>query len=165
LSVSDWYAHNLSHWSDIQDHLPRLYEAAKGTVVEIGTRAGYSTSALLAGVEAHSGKLTSVDVNECLSGLHHPQWEFVRCDSVKGAEELRDKLPQEIDVLFVDGDHSYEGCLSDLENFGPRAKRIFVHDTDAENYPGVRQAVTKYCDDSKRSVIFHPKSYGMAEIQ
>lgn len=163
MSVKDWYFKNLGHWSDIVDHLPRLYESAKGNVVEIGTRAGYSTSAFLAGVAERGGHLTSIDINECLSSLKHPQWTFVKADSITQGKTIADSLP-EIDVLLVDGDHSYEGCLSDLQTFGKKAKKIFVHDTDAENYPGVRSAVRDFVIDTKRDLIFHPKSYGMAEI-
>lgn len=144
--------------------MPRLFEAAKGTVVEIGTRAGYSTSALLAGVEKNGGKLFSVDIRECLPDIKHPQWMFICCDSVKNVETLRHALPDTIDVLLVDGDHTYEGCLSDLENFGCRAKKIFVHDTDAPAYPDVKVATLQFCANHERDVVFHDKSFGMAEI-
>lgn len=166
MSARPKYEYHLRNWSDIQDHLPRLFEAAKGNCLEIGVRSGVSTSALLAGVEEHGGHLTSIDVNDC-SGVFagHPQWKFYQNDTIKDVVFL-DVMCRKPDVLFVDGDHTYEGALSDLFNFGSEAKLIFVHDTDCPNtYPGVRQAVEKFCEETKRKFIYHHGSYGMAEIK
>jgi hypothetical protein len=78
LSARNAYEYHLKNWSDIQDHLPRLYEAAKGNCMEIGVRSGVSTSALLAGIEAHGGHLYSFDINHCDVFHGHPQWTFTK---------------------------------------------------------------------------------------
>lgn len=162
MSARNAYEYHLHNWSDIQEHLPKLYAAAKGTCLEIGVRSGVSTSALLAGIEQHGGHLYSMDINDCAVFSGHPQWTFRRADSLK--ENPYPEL-EEIDVLFVDGDHSYEGCLSDLSRWGGKAKRIFVHDTDAPDFPGVRKAVEQYGHISHRKPLYHHGSYGMAEIR
>ncbi len=44
-----------------------------------------------------------------------------------------------VDVLFIDGDHSYEGCMDDWKNFSPFVKKggwVVFHDCD-ETSPGV----------------------------
>jgi hypothetical protein len=163
LSAKPKYEYHLTHWSDIQEHLPRLYKWAKGNVLEIGVRSGVSTSALLAGVEEHGGHVYSVDINDCQVFAGHPQWDFFRMDTVRGGENSK-LLAQDYDILFVDGDHTYEGALSDLNTFGPRAKHIFVHDTEAQEFPGVRKAVEEYVKQAKRKVTYHSGSFGMAEI-
>jgi hypothetical protein len=162
LSAKPAYEYHLKNWSDIQGHLPRLFAAAKGNCMEIGVRSGVSTSALLAGLEEHGGKLQSVDINNCPVFAGHPQWEFHNVNS----QTINILLEGEVlDLLFIDGDHSYMGALADLLNYGSRAKRIFVHDTDAPDYPGVRQAVEEFAKETGRKVTYHSGSYGMAEIQ
>lgn len=56
------------------------------------------------------------------------------------------RILPEVDWLFIDGDHSYEGCKSDFENYGPLVRPggiIAIHDviggirTDIEHQPGV----------------------------
>jgi hypothetical protein len=163
LSAKPKYDYHLTHWSDIQDHLPRLRSAAHGNCMEIGVRSGCSTSALLAGIEERGGHLWSVDINDCPVFAGHPDWTFYRADSIKD-EAVKTLLAKDYEVLFVDGDHSYEGALSDLQAFGPRSKRIFVHDTEAPDYPGVRKAVEEFVKQANRQVTYWPGSYGMAEI-
>jgi predicted O-methyltransferase YrrM len=53
-----------------------------------------------------------------------------------------------IDVAFIDGDHSYEGCLADLVAVWPKmihGGTILVHDS---NMDGVSRAVMKFAIDN-----------------
>jgi predicted O-methyltransferase YrrM len=53
----------------------------------------------------------------------------------------------EYDLLFIDGDHTRQGCLADLQNFVPRLApggHLAVHDCYAEFQ--VQQAVLDYVD-------------------
>ena len=134
--------------------------------MEIGVREGISTSAILAGIEENGGHLWSFDINDCRVFDGHPDWTFTQANTIADSAKVRAAIPSDIQMLFVDGDHSYEGALSDLENFGPLARRIFVHDTDCpDTYPGVRKAVEEFISKSGRSVRWHSGSYGMAEIE
>ena len=106
----------------------------------------------------------SVDLNDCYVFQGHPQWTFIQADSIKDVEQIKKAIPEFLDLLFVDGDHTYEGCLADLRNYGPRAAQVFIHDTDAPDYPGVRKAVLTYCAESKRIGRFVGKSYGIGIV-
>lgn len=147
--------------TDVHEHLPRLRAAARGNVLEIGVRFGSSTAALLAGVEENGGHVWSVDIEDCshlFSG--HPQWTFSQGNSRTMGR------PKELDLLFIDGDHSYEGCLSDLKTFGPAAKVIMVHDAnDAEN-PQVKKAVNDYflSPSPQEHIFWYTESHGLAEL-
>jgi hypothetical protein len=75
-----WYAYQqqCQTQSDIQHHLPLLYSLARGNVLELGTRGGVSTAALLAGVEAHGGRVISIDIDPACANVAagHPLWAF-----------------------------------------------------------------------------------------
>lgn len=56
-----------------------------------------------------------------------------------------------ISVLFIDGDHSYEGCKRDINAWYPHMKKggvMLFHDCD-ETSPGVIQAVAEFVNNYK----------------
>jgi hypothetical protein len=59
------YEQRCREWSDIVDHLPRLYDEVtryrEPQIIELGVRSGNSTAAFLAAVEKVGGHLWSVD--------------------------------------------------------------------------------------------------------
>ncbi len=96
---------------DMAAFLPWLREHAKGQILEIGTRDGASTSALLLGLETNGGHLTSLDVQDCSGLWTHPQWTFHRANSLNA--EFPDAT---FDVILIDGDHSRATYVGDLYN-------------------------------------------------
>ena len=166
MTAAQAYSHNVAVWSDIQDHLPLLRESAHGNVMEIGVRGGMSTSALLAGVEAKGGHVYSVDINNCPIFTGHPQWSFMVADSIREIERISKFVPDSLELLFVDGDHTYEGCLADLHNYAPRAKKVLIHDCECPlTFPGVRKACEEYAKRTGRSFHVISGSYGMGVLQ
>lgn len=60
-----------------------------------------------------------------------------------------------IDLLFIDANHSYEGCKGDIDKYAPHVKAggsILFHDYD-ETSPGVVEAVNEYAHDNDKKVI------------
>lgn len=175
MAALERYQYWLEHWSDVQTHLPTLFEAACGNVLELGVRAGVSTSALLAGVEAHGGHVWSVDRDDCSPVFAgHPQWTFIQADSLDSATieggvwqgSAPVALPEYYDLLFIDTEHTEERTIAELRTWGPRAKLIMLHDTDdSSTYPGVRNAMAAYCEDTGRKATFHEGSYGLGVIR
>jgi predicted O-methyltransferase YrrM len=150
------------------DEAALLYRLARGahpiTIAEIGRFKGGSTI-LIASAMAEGSTLWSYD-------LHVP----ARAD-LQGAEldaELSDALnrlglaagvklivgdsrsvelpPGPIDMLFIDGDHSYEGALADAVRWGPQVREgghLLFHDavdtsSYGNTYPGVQRAVAEF---------------------
>lgn len=165
MTATERYHYWLNHWSDVQTHLPTLFEAARGNVLELGVRAGVSTAALLAGVEAHGGHVWSVDRDDCSPVFAgHPQWTFVQADSLDDLD-----VPGELDLLFVDTEHTEERTIAELWTWGPLVARggvILLHDTDdGSTYPGVRNAIEAYCKDTGLTPEYHEGSYGLGVIR
>lgn len=69
---------------------------------------------------------------------------ILRGDSVSEADEVEDGT---LTLVYVDGDHSYEGCFADCRAWAPKVKPggfMAFHDYLNENY-GVGQAVRDFC--------------------
>jgi glycosyltransferase involved in cell wall biosynthesis len=152
--------------SDIQHHLPLLFSLAKGNVVELGTRSGVSTAALLAGVERHGGRVVSVDVDPASAGVAagHPLWTFVQASSTDLT--TRQKAPTPIDLLLIDTLHFYAHVAAEFAVWAGAVRpggTICVHDT--ETFPGVRVAVEEFCQAKGWPVTFVRPCNGMAVVE
>jgi len=148
---------------DTWAHLPFLRSVAKGNVLELGVHVGMSTTALLAGVEENGGHLFSVDVHPSCRYVWygHPQWTFFCPWS---GDVVSPDLP--LDVLFIDGDHSYGSVSADLEAWAKKVRPgglVLLHDADCPAFPGVRQAIEEFCGTNIRHEL-RPGSNGMEII-
>jgi len=104
----------------------------QGRFGEIGMGAGRSTLALCAAAKAVGGVTYSIDKAPCWGArkqVHqHGYWRyhrFVRGDSHAVS------FPEQLDVLFIDGDHSYGGVAGDYWRHRSSVKDgglIFFHD-------------------------------------
>lgn len=152
------YQKRLAAWSDIQEHLPFLYEAASKSkvILELGVRSGVSTAALLAGIESqmepacvdpacpqaarHHPHLWSVDI----SRPHVPDWwrkselwTFTLGNDLYPA--VANEQPAKVDMLFIDTSHFYEHTLEELALYVPRVNPggiVCCHDTELPLLPG-----------------------------
>lgn len=158
--------------TDVRDHLP-FFRSMRGTVLEIGVRGGVSTSAFLLGLEeAGYGHLYSVDIDaQCAVLFEHPQWTFIHASSRDVTKVLMD-LPLWVDVLFVDGDHSFEGVLHDLETYSKIVRPgglILAHDVwqmrPAPWIEGVRPAFMKFVSETGWDYEIVEKSWGLGIIK
>ena len=52
-----------------------------------------------------------------------------------------------IDAIYIDGDHSYEGVINDLDLYYPKVKKngLILLD-DYKNFKGVKKAVDEFCN-------------------
>lgn len=71
---------------------------------------------------------------------------FLIMDSSFAAARIKDKS---LDFVYVDGDHTFEGCLNDMELYWPKIKDggcMAGHDYNMEE---VKHAVAVFCDRYK----------------
>ena len=166
------------HGSDISDHLPRLFELASVPhvkVIELGVRSGDSTSAFLAAAQAHDGEVWSVDISEPRVPefwRELPFWYLTVGDDL----EVSDRLPDQVDVVFIDTSHTFEQTKAELELYVGKVKPggvIVLHDTELERpdaspasdppFP-VAQAVREFSEGLGLNVEWLTGCYGLAII-
>lgn len=110
----------------------RQMEARK--VIEIGRYKGGSTLAIAAAMNG-KGKFWSIDIGEKESRLFgsngRPFDEQIvetckrfnfQVDLIVGDSRTVEIDTGEVDLVFIDGDHSYEGVKTDFERFGRRVR-------------------------------------------
>lgn len=70
-----------------------------------------------------------------------PRLSLIEKPSVEAANDIKDGS---LDFVFIDADHSYEGCLADIAAWSPKVRKggmISGHDYHQEDYPSVCRAV------------------------
>jgi len=133
--------------SDIRDHLGTLFiesvAARPRLILELGTRGGVSTRALLAAAQVTGAQVLSVDIEDC-SQIDMParfldRWTFVRADDLEFAGAPFERacadrgLPPLAEVIFVDTSHRLEHTRAEIaawtRRLAPRGVMMF-HDTN-----------------------------------
>jgi len=160
----------ISDGSNMSGFVPLFYSIAKDfkkkfrVILEIGVRLGVSTNAFLYGIRDRGHRnlrLYSMDIVDC-SGVVtddnlKKNWTFLQGDSKNIIWE------KEIDVLFIDGDHSYEGVKADYERYEPFVKEgglILFHDV-LWHHKGVEKFFWESVDYPKTVLPLSPSGLGV----
>ena len=167
-------AEALGRWaterSDIHDHLGTIFaEALRGRprlIVELGTRGGRSTCALLAAAELADAQVLSVDIEDCsgaeIPARFRPRWRFHLGDDVAFAGEPFERvcaklgLPAEADFIFLDTSHLYEHTRDEIDRWLPRLSpggAMLFHDTNLANWFRSLDGQVRRGWDNERGVI------------
>ncbi len=148
----------------LADRTSRL--SSDSVVLEIGSYLGLSSSLICKNLNADS-KLYCIDTweNDAMSEGKRDTYELFnknmqayanRFVALRGRSDVVVKSwDTPIDFLWIDGDHSYEGCYADLSNWFPFVKKggwVGLHDY---RHPcGVKDAVAKYFINTPRRYYF-----------
>jgi len=106
--------------------------------IGVGTKAQSTQTILSAMDEIKKGKLFSIDSRGGDRGIDDAlleHWQLIAGDSHLEAvyKQVKD---YKFDILFIDGDHSYEGVKQDFEMYSPLVKDrglILMHDITNAN--------------------------------
>jgi cephalosporin hydroxylase len=167
-------AEALGRWvdapSDIHDHLGLIFAEAVAAqprlIVELGTRGGVSTRALLAAADVAGAEVLSIDIEDC-SGIDiaerfRARWRFVRSDDVAFAGApfeafcAERRLPPQADVIFVDTSHRYDHTRAELAAWTPRLSPrgvMLFHDTNMAKWFRRLDGMVDFGWDNERGVI------------
>lgn len=137
-----------------------IAKSIKGNIVEIGRFNGGSTSVLCSANT--TSNIYSIDIspkNDPLLISLFSELMIGRNVSliVGDANIIANSFNHPIDLLFIDGDHSYDGCISDLKSWWPKLSiggHLVLHDC----YLGseVQSAVTDFLIDKSFDSLSSP---------
>ena len=122
--------------------------------VELGIGGGYNAVNIVLNLDIQT--LYVVDANSC----NHQLIPFLRNNSklvmLQGitSYDAREKVHELLDFVYIDADHSYDGCKLDMETWFPKLKpsgQLCGHDY---NLPGVKQAVDEFAEKNGLKVKF-----------
>lgn len=135
---------------DIQVLLDAINKVPKhGLYLEIGVHKGRSLW-VAKQIADPSVEIWGIDV---VDDPKIPGTNFIQADSQTY------KWDREIDLLFIDADHSYPGCAADIAAYAPHVKpggTILFHDCD-DSGPGVEKAVKEFAAKNKLKVKIFKK--------
>lgn len=129
-------------------------------IAEIGTRFGYSAWAMCTRPALHyiGWDIQSYENDSNAIARQILAHAYASVDITDGPYHPRPDL-KDVDIVSVDGDHTYPGCSTDMDNLWALLRPggiMIVHDTAWE--PGVIQAVKNF----KRPYISLPSDQGHA---
>lgn len=130
--------------SPIGGHLDvmRKYALEVDSVVEFGVKNAASTSAWLM---AEPKRVICYDINNCYDNLKYHR-DFAKKKGIDFQFIIGDSRIveiEEVDLLFIDTDHTYEQLTEELNHNGDKAKKyIICHDTVA--FQGCMRAIEDY---------------------
>lgn len=122
---------------DMEVCVPEIQKLKPGQVyLEVGVDQGRSLK--VARITSKKGvEVWGVDLRD---DPKIPETNFLHEDSTKV------KISKKVNVIFIDGDHSYEGCKADIDNWYPQMAKdgvMLFHDCD-DSSPGVVQAIHEF---------------------
>lgn len=147
------------------EELTWLYETAQTmrSVVEVGSLHGRSAFALLSGCP---GPVYCIDPwndehGKCLPSFMGYCGHFDNLVAVQGYSPRPDvmaAIPEDVDMVFLDGNHDLNQVLADITAWLPRTRKLicghdYAEDPETAGYPDVKTAVDMVFGDRVRPAL------------
>ena len=135
--------------------MPLISKINNPIILELGVENGRSTKKFLEICNTNNGKLFSVDVKDCSNISNDPRWNFLktRDDNFKF---INSKLPDKIDVLFIDSLHEANHVKKLIYGYYPKIKNegyIFVDDISHLPYLKDKVRNNFYCEINNKETF------------
>ena len=145
----------------------RMYTLAAGlstpVIVEIGTRTGNSLRIWAAAAASNGGEVFSVD------HTYRPGWPIPACCVLFIASSHHVAWTRPIDLLYIDGDHTKEGCQRDVDYWWPMVKsggHLLFHDaTNPGHLQDLMPIITQLALAQSGTFEIWPNQCGMAYLR
>jgi glycosyltransferase involved in cell wall biosynthesis len=150
--IPETFTTNVDGWMTDQE-LNFLYQLSKkyNTISEIGSWKGRSTNALLTGCK---GMVTAIDhfqgsdekdLTHGAVGIYEQFLENTKwannLEVYKMSSEEASKKDEKFEMVFIDGEHTYEGVKKDIELWRGKATKIICGHDYCDAWKGVMKAV------------------------
>ena len=135
--------------------MPLISKISNPIILELGVENGRSTKKFLEICKTNNGKLFSVDVKDCSKISNDPKWNFynTRDDNF---EFINSKLPEKIDVLYIDSLHEASHVKKLIYGYYPKIKdEGYIFIDDISHLPYLKDKVRNnfYCEINNKETF------------
>lgn len=166
LQVPDFLGtkHGIMQYAEIwRPMLKILVDLNAVRILEIGTDKGYSLRLFCKFLKATGGHIWSIDIAD---PNFKKSWMrgFKNYTLIK-ADSLLIRWKQPVDLLYLDGKHTFEQVYQELELYGDHAKVIMSHDImNVSDECGVMEAFQAYAWKHQLPLTIYPGVCGLGVI-
>jgi len=136
-----------------------LFPIIKGinnpTILELGVQKGRSTKKFLDICKKNNGKLFSIDIEDCSNIINDKSWNFYQTRD-DNFEYIKSKIPEKIDILFIDTLHEANHVKKLINEYYPIIKKngfIFIDDISHLPYLKNKDRDNFYCEINNKETF------------
>jgi len=124
-------------------------------ILELGVREGRSTKKFLDICKKNNGKLFSIDIDDCSNIINDKTWNFYQTRD-DNFEYIKSKIPEKIDILFIDTLHEANHVKKLINEYYPKIKKngfIFIDDISHLPYLKNKDRDNFYCEINNKETF------------
>ena len=151
--------------------LPHINDFKEPIILELGVQNGRSTKKFLEICNKNNGWLYSVDLDDCANVSKDKRWKFFQTRD-DNFEYIKSKIPNKIDVLFIDTLHEAKHVKKLFYEYYPLIKsKGFIFIDDISHLPYLKNRVRSnfYCEINNKETFemllsIYSKNYDNFEL-
>ncbi len=151
--------------------VPHINDFKEPIILELGVQNGRSTKKFLEICNKNNGWLYSVDLDDCANVSKDKRWKFFQTRD-DNFEYIKSKIPNQIDVLFIDTLHEAKHVKKLFYEYYPLIKsKGFIFIDDISHLPYMKNAVRSnfYCEINNKETFemllsIYSKNYNNFEL-
>ncbi len=124
-------------------------------ILELGVQKGRSTKKFLDICKKNNGKLFSIDIDDCSNIINDKSWNFYQTRD-DNFEYIKSKIPEKIDILFIDTLHEANHVKKLINKYYPIIKKngfIFIDDISHLPYLKNKDRDNFYCEINNKETF------------